>query len=185
MPITLGIKIYLHKNNINKATELLNNLTIKSKRNYFLFFYYYKNNNNILFNYFKNNIANKFNINEDEYTILFNNYYDNQQIINYIFNNMKDNILCINNNFIKGNIVKLNNNKCPCCNQELKLIKLSQFDKTNLVNNINTEYNKFSKNLNHLKFLNKNKYDIILDAGNILYHQEGNINTNSFLKLIV
>ena len=49
---------------------------------------------------------------------------------------MKDNILCINNNFIKGNIVKLNNNKCPCCNQELKLIKLSQFDKTNLVNNI-------------------------------------------------
>ena len=183
--ITIGIKIYLYQNKLNNAYSLLNSLKNKSKRNYLPFLYYYNNfNNDDLFNFYKNNLAGKYLINEDEYKLLFNKYYNNQDKINFIFTDMTNNILKLNNNFIKGIECNINETKCSCCNQELKFIDLTITEKNQLISNIELEYKQNIKHLNYFKkYINNKNFNMLLDAGNILYHQEGTVNINSFTKI--
>ena len=183
--ITIGIKIYLYQNKIDNAYNLLNSLKDKSKRNYLPFLYYYNNfNNDNLFNFFKDKLADKYLINEEEYELLFNKYYNDQDKINFIFTDMTNNILKLNNNFIKGTICNINKCKCSCCNQDLKFIDLTITEKNQLKSNIELEYKQNIQNLNHFKkYISNNKFNILLDAGNILYHQEGSVNINSFIKI--
>ncbi len=183
--ITIGIKIYIYQNKIEFAYNLLNSLKKKTKRNYLPFLDYYNNfNNNDLFNFFKDNLADKYSINEEEYKLLFNKYYTDLDKINFIFTDMTNNVLKLNNNFIKGTICNINKSKCSCCNQELKFIDLTITEINELIFNIKLEYKQNIKNLNHFKkYISNNKFNMLLDAGNILYHQEGSVNINSFTKI--
>lgn len=182
--ITIGIKIYLYQNKIDNAYNLLNSLKKKSKRNYLPFLYYYNNfNNDDLFNFFKNNLSSKYLINEEEYKLLFNKY-NNKDKINFIFTDMTNNILKLNNNFIKGIECNIIENKCSCCNQELKFVDLTITEKNQLKSNIELEYKQNIQNLNYFKkYISNKKFNILLDAGNILFHQEGSVNINSFIKI--
>ena len=193
--LTLGMRIYLYINDVDTAYKVLKYIKEPKKRNILpIFNYYCSANDELAFSFYKNNLYKKFLINDDEYTCLIKLYTNDYEKLNFIFNDMKNNILNISSDLknlllnINKNakIIKLNKeNTCPHCNDKMKLIDLDNNEKLNLIDNIKFEY--FKKYSNELKkfedFLKNKKIDIFIDAGNIIFYQERRVTFNSFLKI--
>lgn len=188
--LTIGMRLYLNVNDIDAAYKLLRLIKNPKKRNVLPIFQHYCNNNDdIIFNFYKSNMYEKFLISEEDYLCLIKKYVNENEKLNFIFDDMKNNILSINDSLkdillLKGNLVTIKNNYCTNCNNKLLSIDLKEKEKLNLKNNIENIYFTKKNNLNNFKnFLLKNKIDIFIDAGNIIYYQGGIINYNSFKKI--
>ena len=189
--ITIGMRIYLNLKDVDAAYKLLYFIKEPKKRNVLpIFQHYCVNNDDLIFNFYKNNIYNKFIIEEAEYKCLITKYKDDKDKLEFIFNDMRNNLLSISNELRDilinktSKIVNIIDNKCENCGSKLLSIDLTVDEKINLQNNIESVYFNKNKNLNKYKnFLLKNNINMFIDAGNILYFQSGQINYNSFLKI--
>ena len=189
--ITIGMRIYLNLKDVDAAYKLLTYIKEPKKRNILpIFQYYCITNDELIYNFYKNNIYNKYIIEEEEYKCLINKYKDDKVKLEFIFNDMKNNILSISNELKNilltktSKIVNIIDSKCKNCSNRLLSIDLTIDEKNNLQNNIESVY--FNKNKDIIKykqFLINNKINMFIDAGNILYFQSGLINYNSFLKI--
>jgi len=193
--ITLGMRLYLDINDVETSYKLLKYINKPKKRNILpIYNYYCSTNNKLAFTFYKNNLHNKFLINENEYIHLIKLYSNDYEKLDFIFNDMKNNILEISTKFKNllleknkySKLIKLDKqNKCLHCNDIMKLNDLSIKDKLNLSNNIKFNYfKKYSKELKKFEdFLQNKKIDIFIDAGNIMFYQERKITFNSFKKI--
>lgn len=191
--ITIGMRIYLNFNDIDAAYKLFKNIKEPKKRNVLpLFKFYCDNSDEIIFNFYKNNLYEKFIIDNDEFYCLLKNI-KNKEHEEFIINDMKNNILSIKTNNINllnkknSKIVEISNGSCPNCNNKLISIDLSSKEKNFLKSNIENIYfeNNKKKIIEFEDFINKNKYDIFIDAGNIIFYQTGKFNYFSFKKIDV
>tara|TARA_B110000208_G_C11780462_1_gene433637 strand:- start:39 stop:1286 length:1248 start_codon:yes stop_codon:yes gene_type:complete len=193
--LTLGMRLYLYINDIETAYKIFIYIKEPKKRNILpIFNHYCLTNDELAFSFYKNNLYNKFLINEDEYIRIINIYKNDYEKLNFIFNDMKNNILNISSKLkdlftnINKNlqITSINHeNNCKNCNDKLKLIDLDKNEKIKLIDNIKLEY--FKKYSNELKkfedFLQNEKIEVFIDAGNIIFYQERRVTYNSFLKI--
>lgn len=189
--LTIGMRIYLNVNDVDSAYKLLKLIKLPKKRNVLpIFKYYCILKDELVFSFYKNNMYDKFLIDEEDYLCLTKLYYNDKEKMEFIFNDMKTNILRISNeitNILLNNtskIVDINNNKCPHCLNNLISFDLTKQEKNNLISNIENFYFTNKKYLNKYKsFLQNNNINIFIDAGNIIYYQGGKINYNSFKKI--
>ena len=188
--LTIGMNIYLSNNDVQSAYKLLKLLKEKKKRNVLpIFKYYCLLEDELLFSFYKNNMYDKYIIDENEYFCLIKQYKNDKEKLEFIFNDMKNNLLKISkdtSNLLQKNnskIVHIKNNICVNCCNKLLSIDITEKEKNNLICNLESVYLK-KKNLNKFnKFLNNHNINLFIDAGNILYYQSGQINYNSFKKI--
>ena len=175
--LSLGIKLNVIHNNFDKIVEMLNLIDKPKKRHFITIFNYYYDNNIEIFEFYKNNLYNKFILDNDDYIKLIsqkNNLdfilYDMITNINLNINiKMKDEILKLDSCILTNN----NNNKCNNCKNILLLDDNILFKKDKLIEDCEKI---IKKKINH-------KYNIILDGGNILYYQDGKLTNKSIFKL--
>lgn len=188
--ITIGMRIYLNLNDVDAAYKLLNLIEKPKKRNILpIFQHYCSSSDDLIFKFYKNNLHDAFLLDEKDFKCLLDNYLDDNDKLEFIFNDMKKNILSLDDKLKdillkKGKLTKVKNNICQNCFNKLLSIDLNYNEKNNLINNIEKIYFNKNKDLSKFKkFLLNNKPDIFIDAGNILYFQGGKINYNSFKKI--
>ena len=136
-----------------------------------------------------NEIYNKFVITEEDIQKIYN-----EDFLEDIFQIMSDNEIIIEDiNFIqsKGKKVDIVENKCSCCNQELKKFNLSIEEVESLKNNLRVEYLSKLQNqtvgINEIKkldlYLKRSKFDIFVDGNNILFFRDREVNIDSYRRL--
>tara|TARA_B110000208_G_scaffold173183_1_gene216787 strand:+ start:640 stop:1845 length:1206 start_codon:yes stop_codon:yes gene_type:complete len=190
--LTLGMRIYLNLNDVDGAYKLLKLIKHPKKRNIIpIFKFYCKIKDELAFKFYNKFLYNNYILENNEYICLINNYYDQKDKIEFIFNDMKYNILSINpvltelllKSNSKSTITDVNKEGiCLHCKNKLNLIDLNKQEKLVLIKNIEDVYK--SKNFDHYKkFINKKDIDIFIDAGNLIFYQEREFTKNSFLKI--
>ena len=148
--LTIGMNIYLSNNDVQSAYKLLKLLKEKKKRNVLpIFKYYCLLEDELLFSFYKNNMYDKYIIDENEYFCLIKQYKNDKEKLEFIFNDMKNNLLKISkdtSNLLQKNnskIVHIKNNICVnCCNKLLSItfsiICFNSYKKLSLFSKLNT-----------------------------------------------